>query len=108
METVALIGSLDQALACVDEAREARAAAFNDELSRELKTLGLPELTHESLLSISPAGVEEDDDKCAFVSAVAIPHGLGHTGEERLRPGRDNTGDEGARAPLVRDARIHA
>ena len=42
------------------------------------------------------------------VSAVAIPHGLGHTGEERLRPGRDNTGDEGARAPLVRDARIHA
>ena len=71
-ETVALIGSLDQALACVDEAREARAAAFNDELSRELKTLGLPELTHESLLSISPAGVEEDDDKCAFVSASQL------------------------------------
>ena len=72
METVALIGSLDQVLACVDEAREARAAAFNDELSRELKTLGLPELTHESLLSISPAGEEEDDDKCAFVSASQL------------------------------------
>ena len=40
----------------------ARAAAFNDELSSELKTRGLPELT-QSLLSISPAG-EEDDGKC--------------------------------------------
>ena len=67
-ETVALTGSLDQVLACVDEAREARAAAFNDELSSELKTLGLPELT-QSLLSISP---EEDDGKCAFLSASQL------------------------------------
>ena len=67
-ETVALTGSLDQVLACVDEAREARAAAFNDELSSELKTLGLPELT-QSLLSISPA---EDDGKCAFLSASQL------------------------------------
>ena len=66
--TVALTGSLDQVLACVDEAREARAAAFNDELSSELKTLGLPELT-QSLLSISP---EEDDGKCAFLSASQL------------------------------------
>ena len=65
---VALTGSLDQVLACVDEAREARAAAFNDELSSELKTLGLPELT-QSLLSISP---EEDDGKCAFLSASQL------------------------------------
>ena len=69
-ETVALTGSLDQVLACVDEAREARAAAFNDELSSELKTLGLPELT-QSLLSISPAE-EEDDGKCAFLPASEL------------------------------------
>ena len=67
---VALTGSLDQVLACVDEAREARAAAFNDELSSELKTLGLPELT-QSLLSISPAE-EEDDGKCAFLPASEL------------------------------------
>ena len=103
-ETVALTGSLDQVLACVDEAREARAAAFNDELSSELKTLGLPELT-QSLLSISPG---EDDGKCAFLSASQL-YRIG-TGTPQAKNGRawDETTqayDEEAWAPLVKDAR---
>ena len=69
-ETVALTGSLDQALAYLDEAREARVAAFNAELRDDLKAQGLPELT-QSLLSISPAG-KEDDDKCVFLSASQL------------------------------------
>ena len=70
-ETVALTGArwLDQALAYVDEAREARVAAFNEELSEDLKAQGLPELIQS--LSISPAG-KEDDDKCVFLSASQL------------------------------------
>ena len=69
-ETVALTSSLDQALAYLGEAREARAAAFNAELRDDLKAQGLPELT-QSLLSISAAG-REDDDKCVFLSASQL------------------------------------
>ena len=69
-ETVALTGSLDQALAYLDEAREARAVAFNAELRDDLKAQVLPELT-QSLLSISAAG-REDDDKCVFLSASQL------------------------------------
>ena len=70
--TVALTGPLDQALAHVDEARAARAAAFNNELQSELKNQGLPELT-QALLSISPAR-EDEDLSCAFLPASQLLH----------------------------------
>jgi len=101
METVALTGSLDQALAYLDEAREARVAAFNEELREDLKAhakaQGLPELT-QSLLSISPAG-KEDDDKCAFFSASQL---------HRTGTARSDCASHGSNSPQMKRARASA
>ena len=95
METMALTGSLDQALAYLDEAREARVAAFTEELREDLKAQGLPELT-QSLLSISPAG-KEDDDKCAFFSASQL-----------LNEARSDGASHGSNSPQMKRARASA
>ena len=97
METMALTGSLDQALAYLDEAREARVAAFNVELREDLKAQGLPELT-QSLLSISPAG-KEDDDKCAFFSASQL---------HRTGTARSDCASHGSNSPQMKRARASA
>ena len=94
-ETVALTGSLDQALAYLDEAREARVAAFTEELREDLKAQGLPELT-QSLLSISPAG-KEDDDKCAFFSASQL-----------LNEARSDGASHGSNSPQMKRGRASA
>ena len=98
-ETVALTGArwLDQALAYLDQAREARVAAFNEELSEDLKAQGLPELT-QSLLSISPAG-KEDDDKCAFFSASQL---------YRTGTARSDCASHGSNSPQMKRARASA
>ena len=96
-ETVALTGSLDQALAYLDEAREARVAAFNEELKADLKAQGLPELT-QSLLSISPAG-KEDDDKCAFFSASQL---------YRTGTARSDCASHGSNSPQMKRGRTSA
>ena len=92
-ETVALTGArwLDQALAYVDQAREARVAAFNEELSEDLKAQGLPELIQS--LSISPAG-KEDDDKGVFVSASQL-----------LDEARSDCASDGSNSPQTKRAR---
>ena len=94
IETVALTGSLDQALAYLDEAREARVAAFNEELSEDLKAQGLPELIQS--LSISPAG-KEDDDKCVFLSASQL-----------LDEARSDCASHGSNSPQMKRARASA
>ena len=94
METVALTGSLDQALAYLDDAREARVAAFNEELSEDLKAQGLPELIQS--LSISPAG-KEDDDKGAFFSASQL-----------LDEARSDCASHGSNSPQMKRARASA
>ena len=94
-ETVALTGSLDQALAYLDDAREARVAAFNEELRADLKAQGLPELT-QSQLSISPAG-KEDDDKGAFFSASQL-----------LDEARSDCASHGSNSPQMKRARASA
>ena len=95
METVALTGSLDQALAYLDDAREARVAAFNEELREDLKAYplaqGLPELIQS--LSISPAG-KEDDDKGAFFSASQL-----------LDEARSDCASDGSNSPQTKRAR---
>ena len=95
-ETVALTGArwLDQALAYVDEAREARVAAFNEELSEDLKAQGLPELIQS--LSISPAG-KEDDDKGVFLSASQL-----------LDQARLDCASHGSNSPQMKRARASA
>ena len=93
-ETVALTGSLDQALAYLDEAREARVAAFNEELSEDLKAQGLPELIQS--LSISPAG-KEDDDKCVFLSASQL-----------LDEARSDCASHGSNSPQMKRGRTSA
>ena len=97
-ETVALTGSLDQALAYLDEAREARVAAFNEELREDLKAYplaqGLPELIQS--LSISPAG-KEDDDKGAFFSASQL-----------LDEARSDCASHGSNSPQMKRARASA
>ena len=93
-ETVALTGSLDLALAYLDEAREARVAAFNEELSEDLKAQGLPELIQS--LSISPAG-KEDDDKGVFVSASQL-----------LDEARSDCASDGSNSPQMKRARASA
>ena len=95
-ETVALTGSLDQALAYLDEAREARVAAFNEELRADLKAQGLPELIQS--LSISPAG-KEDDDKCAFFSASQL---------HRTGTARSDCASHGSNSPQMKRARASA
>ena len=94
METVALTGSLDQALAYLDDAREARVAAFNEELNADLKAQGLPELIQS--LSISPAG-KEDDDKGAFFSASQL-----------LDEARSDCASHGSNSPQMKRARASA
>ena len=97
-ETVALTGSLDQALAYLDDAREARVAAFNEELREDLKAYplaqGLPELIQS--LSISPAG-KEDDDKGAFFSASQL-----------LDEARSDCASHGSNSPQMKRARASA
>ena len=95
-ETVALTGArwLDQALAYLDQAREARVAAFNEELSEDLKAQGLPELIQS--LSISPAG-KEDDDKCVFLSASQL-----------LDEARSDCASDGSNSPQMKRARASA
>ena len=95
-ETVALTGArwLDQALAYLDQAREARVAAFNEELSEDLKAQGLPELIQS--LSISPAG-KEDDDKGVFVSASQL-----------LDEARSDCASDGSNSPQMKRARASA
>ena len=97
-ETVALTGSLDLALAYLDEAREARVAAFNEELREDLKAYplaqGLPELIQS--LSISPAG-KEDDDKGVFVSASQL-----------LDEARSDCASDGSNSPQMKRARASA
>ena len=96
-ETVALTGArwLDQALAYVDQAREARVAAFNEELREDLKAYplaqGLPELIQS--LSISPAG-KEDDDKGVFFSASQL-----------LDEARSDCASDGSNSPQTKRAR---
>ena len=100
METVALTGArwLDQALAYVDQAREARVAAFNEELREDLKAYplaqGLPELIQS--LSISPAG-KEDDDKGAFFSASQL-----------LDEARSDCASHGSNSPQIKRGRTSA
>ena len=101
METVALTGSLDQALAYLDDAREARVAAFNEELREDLKAYplaqGLPELIQS--LSISPAG-KEDDDKGLFLPASQL-----HRGEEDAR---SDCATHGSNSPQMKRGRASA